>query len=154
MATTKRTPEERFWSKVNKTDACWLWTGAVAKDGYAQFMAGYRRTYVHRWSWEFAYGPIPDDLIVCHRCDTPLCVRPSHLFLGTHADNSQDASRKGRVRAQKITHCPKGHAYTSENTFMRKCGSGVQRSCRTCRNNADRARYAQRKASTAGERLR
>lgn len=50
----------------------------------------------HRFAWEITFGPVPAGMIVCHHCDTPACVNPSHLFLGTHEDNAQDRERKGR----------------------------------------------------------
>lgn len=86
----------RFWSKVDKSGDCWLWTAGKSK-GYGQFSPT-RRThiYAHRLSHELAYGTIPEGLKVCHRCDTPLCVRPDHLFLGTPADNVHDRMSKGR----------------------------------------------------------
>lgn len=98
---------DRFWSKVNKSDGCWLWTGSRAR-GYGQ-VVGPRNGgeqphwYTHRFAWEITHGAIPRGLCVCHHCDTPLCVRPDHLFLGTHQDNMQDAARKGRfgVRASR-----------------------------------------------------
>ena len=89
--------EERFWSKVEKTDTCWNWTGAKFNHGYGQFM---ERKLAHRVAWELANGPIPDGLCVLHRCDQPLCVRTDHLFLGTRADNNRDRSRKGRTARQ------------------------------------------------------
>lgn len=101
----------RFWGKVKKTESCWLWTASVTGSRsvrYGQFklprLAGARRqghVYPHRLSWELAYGPIPDGLGVCHKCDNPICVRPEHLFLGTQADNLQDASRKGRLHLSR-----------------------------------------------------
>lgn len=95
---------QRFWSKVNKSsipDECWLWTAATIGGGYGQIMGvvnGKRRpVYAHRVSWEMAFGPIPADLYVLHRCDVPLCVNPDHLFLGTQGDNLADARAKGRL---------------------------------------------------------
>jgi hypothetical protein len=91
------TPEE-FMAKVNKTDSCWLWTGAKAPPW------NYGRTgqlWAHRVSYELHVGPITEGLYVLHRCDNPPCVNPSHLFLGTAADNVQDMMAKGRHASQK-----------------------------------------------------
>lgn len=94
--------EQRFWPKVNKTESCWLWTGArhrrrVAEYGAVQ-MEDLRVERAHRASWIMHNGPIPDGMKVLHRCDTGLCVRPSHLFLGTQTDNIADMDAKGRRR--------------------------------------------------------
>lgn len=90
---------ERFWSKVNKTDSCWLWTAGRTIDGYGSIQESHtrRRLRAHRVAYELAYGPIPDGQQVCHHCDTPLCVRPDHLFLGTFIENMQDKIAKGRT---------------------------------------------------------
>jgi len=85
----------RFWAKVNKTASCWLWTGHRDRDGYGTFR-DVRHVRAHRWSWEQANGPIPRGLVLCHRCDTPSCVNPDHLFIGTIADNNRDMVAKGR----------------------------------------------------------
>lgn len=89
----------RFWSKVDTSGECWLWTGAT-NGRYGKIGRGGRGVSpasVHRVAYEMAYGPIPEGFAVCHRCDVPLCVRPDHLFLGTTSDNMQDAARKGRM---------------------------------------------------------
>ena len=91
----------RFWAKVHKTPTCWFWTGSALK-GYGQFTIkapGHpqRHVYAHRVVWEQTNGPITDNLYVLHKCDTPLCVRPDHLFLGTQAENLADARQKGRL---------------------------------------------------------
>ena len=89
---------ERFWRHVKKTESCWLWTGAKRPYGYGQLGRQDGGTQVaHRISWELHHGPIPDGMFVCHHCDNPPCVNPSHLFVGTASDNMQDCARKGRV---------------------------------------------------------
>lgn len=91
-----RTPEERFWQFVQKTDTCWLWTGATAPFGYGLFGVEGKAERAHRFSWEIHNGPIPEGLFVCHHCDVPACIRPDHLFLGTDMDNVHDMISKGR----------------------------------------------------------
>lgn len=94
---SRRTFEERFWSKVDKTDGCWEWTGTLHKPwNYGRIRYHGVDYYAHRVSWEIANGNITDGLLVCHRCDNPPCVRPDHLFLGTSKDNQQDMAAKGR----------------------------------------------------------
>lgn len=85
-----------FWEKVQKSDGCWLWIGSVhPRTGYGSFRMG-STSGAHRVSWVLEYGAIPDGLCVLHRCDVKRCVRPDHLFLGTHKDNTRDMLSKGR----------------------------------------------------------
>jgi hypothetical protein len=95
---------ERFWSHVHKTNTCWLWTGRTNPTrGYGRMYYNRHDTDTHRIAWELMHGPIPTDMVVCHRCDNPPCVNPDHLFLGTHADNVADKVAKGR-QAKGETH--------------------------------------------------
>jgi len=129
--------EERFWAKVEKTDDCWLWTGATFGDGYGNCS----RLRAHRVSWELANGPVPGGLCVLHHCDRPLCVRPRHLFLGTRKDNSDDKIAKGRHYWGHPS-CPQGHEMTAANTY--RCRSATptgKRRCRACLATASRRRY-------------
>jgi hypothetical protein len=87
--------EDRFWLKVRKTDSCWLWEGTRSR-GYGQFRMDRRGVLAHRLAWVFTNGSIPNGMFVCHHCDVKLCVNPSHLFIGTHADNMRDRNEKGR----------------------------------------------------------
>lgn len=98
---TDTSTERRFWDKVDKIPGgCWLWTASTRHKGYGAFV--YRRDgktvngRAHRYSYELHVGPIPDGLMVLHSCDTPACVNPSHLFLGTNTDNVRDMIAKDR----------------------------------------------------------
>ncbi len=100
MAYPARPVAERFWEKVDKSGDCWLWTASRQEAGYGRFVVtkGSSPVGAHRLSYELEVGPIPDGLQVLHRCDNPACVRPSHLFVGTQADNIEDMHAKGRWR--------------------------------------------------------
>jgi hypothetical protein len=117
------TPKDvaRFWKKVAKRGIsdCWLWTAGKQPAGYGQFHVGGRvggRPHgAHRIAWTHAFGPIPEGMHVCHRCDVPACVNPAHLFLGTHGDNMRDKVSKGRQA--------KGAAFDARKALMSR-GAG------------------------------
>ena len=100
--------EVRFWAKVNKNGPvprhrpelgpCWVWTGARSSDGYGSIRIDGRTLGVHRASFLAAGGELSAGPEVCHHCDNRPCVRPSHLFSGTHLDNVRDMHAKGRAR--------------------------------------------------------
>lgn len=93
-------PQIRFWRKVQKgqPDQCWLWTGGTQGSGYGQFYLAKREPIgAHRYSWMLHNGrDIPRGMHVMHSCDTPLCVNPAHLSVGSPRDNQVDKSMKGR----------------------------------------------------------
>lgn len=91
------TLEQRLWAKVEKGDDCWMWQGGKNHLGYGVIWNENQRLEgVHRVAYRLVLGPFPAELEVCHRCDSPSCVRPDHLFLGTHAENMSDMKAKAR----------------------------------------------------------
>ncbi len=153
---------ERFWASVNKDGPiqshcpnlgpCWVWTGRT-NNGYGYLsgqdtrLDGRGWEFAHRLSWIIEHGSIPVGLWVLHRCDTPPCIRPSHLFLGTSQENTADRVRKGRsarTNAEK-THCSKGHPFNEENTRWYR----GHRSCRICTKEYDTERTRQKQQRLA-----
>jgi hypothetical protein len=113
-ANKKKDVEERFWSKVQKTDTCWLWTGGLFDSGYGAFgISSGHNLYAHRYAYTLTNGPIPTGKIVCHTCDVNYapgdityrrCVRWDHLALGTWASNIQHAYDCGRLIPGPLPH--------------------------------------------------
>lgn len=125
---------------------CWLWSGALSDTGYGIFHFEGKLMGAHKASWVMRFGKIGSKIDVCHRCDTPSCVNPSHLFTGTRSDNMQDCISKGRKRFHqgygtmwetvrsvrsriKKKKCKRGHLLSGYNLVITTSGS---RSCREC----------------------
>lgn len=120
--------EHKFIPEPNT--GCWLWTASLCRDGYGNFYDGKRVIGAHRFSWQTYKGEIPEGLHILHKCDTPACVNPDHLSLGTHRDNMNDSLLKGRNFFASKTHCKRGHVLSGENLYVRPDGT---RDCYTCR---------------------
>jgi hypothetical protein len=85
-----------FWSKVEKTDNCWIWTAGKNHDGYGMFWLDGRNQKAHRVAYQLTKGSISEGLVLLHKCDNPFCVNPDHLTEGTRQENTQDMVNKGR----------------------------------------------------------
>lgn len=153
----------RFWAKVDvprDPEACWDWTGAVGAGGYGNYVVDGRReapvyANAHRVSWEDANGPVPDGLVLDHRCRRRLCVRPSHLEPVTQATNVARGRSAETLRGRAAdnaarTACIRGHPFAGDNLVITKAG---RRECRTCRRLRDakyRDRLRTRHSATGG----
>jgi len=117
-----------FHTKYTKqpNDGCWLWEASRNKDGYGLTSVQGASVSAHRASYEIHVGKIPDGICVLHTCDVPACVRPDHLFLGTHTDNMRDMYAKGRQPDQRGEGNP--NARLTENTVREiRAAPGKQR---------------------------
>jgi hypothetical protein len=98
------TNQERFDSLYTPepSTGCWLWTGAINRNGYGKTKVDRKDITAHRWSWILHRGAIPEGMHVLHRCDVPGCVNPAHLWIGSNLDNDKDKRQKGRHFVQPI----------------------------------------------------
>lgn len=116
---------------------CWEWRGDRNELGYGRITLkrkGLFKARVHRVMFERYFGPIPDGMIVRHKCDNPPCSNPDHLELGTMADNTRDMMERGRHHTSGLTECRAGHDLTDEANFrLAARGAGkTERVCLTC----------------------
>lgn len=111
---------KRFHLSFRVTPGCWLWEASGRGKGYGSIYYNNKVEQAHRVSYIVHCGPIPDGMRVLHKCDTPACVNPDHLFLGTQNDNVQDAKVKGRMRGLKGDRSPKAKLKPSDIVFIKQ----------------------------------
>ena len=122
---------ERFWDKIelsdHNDDQCWYWTSSINKKGYGNMWKDGTSQIVHRISYELFRGKIPKGLQIDHLCRNRSCVNPQHLEPVTLTENIRrsDVGRNMRIK----THCPQGHEYNKDNTYINTLGS---RMCKLC----------------------
>jgi hypothetical protein len=116
--------KERLLSKIEKNEhGCWIWTGAI-RNGYGCLKVNRKTIDAHRLSYKVFKGPIKEGLLVCHTCDTPSCINPDHLFIGTPKDNFNDALKKGRIKYnknKKLLKHPSISAYNKRDCRCKEC---------------------------------
>jgi len=137
-------PEARFWSKVEKTDSCWMWTAQISVAGYGKFYFEGSPWLAHRFSYQFFVGPIPEGLTIDHVCHSNSdceegslclhrrCVNPDHLEPVTQEENV--ARMNGTPGPAEKIHCLRGHPLSGNNLIIRGRGNNgkLRRECRTC----------------------
>jgi hypothetical protein len=126
---------EKFWSRVNKTEKCWLWQGCLT-NGYGKICSKKKAIRAHRFAFEQLKGPIPKGMQLDHLCRVRNCVRPDHLEIVTGAENSRRGVGFAGINAQR-KYCKSGHQFTEKNTYRNPTNG--QRTCRACHKKRNKA---------------
>lgn len=134
----------RLWKRVDVTvDGCWTWTGGGNGIGHGKIHTPNGRKYVHRLTYEAAYGPIPEGLEIDHLCRNRGCVRPDHLEAVTHEENVRRGDSGKWITAK--THCPQGHPYAGDNLRVDSLGRRLCVTCTRITRNKYNVKYRARK---------
>lgn len=128
---------ERFWSKVNKTDTCWLWTACITPNGYGLFKYKGKVERAHRIAYQVDKGDIPKGLVIDHLCRIKHCVNPDHLEAVTQRENVLRGESLAAINARK-THCKRGDKLSGDNLYLDFKG---KRYCRICKKAASIKSY-------------
>jgi hypothetical protein len=134
------TREGRFWSKIDASGDCWLWTGSRANTGYGTFNGA---SNAHRYAWQLLVGPIPEGYHLDHLCRNPPCVNPDHLEPVTPRENHS----RSPIHHISKKYCKNGHLFSETNTYIRR--DTGHRLCKAC----CRIREARRRAAQQAERV-
>lgn len=126
---------------------CWLWGACSGPQGYGKFSLSGKYIAAHRYSFLVSKGFLYDDKMILHKCDTPACVNPDHLYLGDIIENTRDCINRKRRHEQKMTHCKQGHELSMDNLIIKKdkrLKKGYRKRCKAC----DRKYWNKRKVQT------
>ncbi len=139
LKATSKTPEDKFEERYipEPNSGCWLWLGTLDGKGYGVLSVNRRNVYAHRFSYVKKYGPIPKGKELDHKCRNTYCCNPDHVEAVTHRENMLRSEITLGGRHIRRTHCPKGHEYSKENTYIDPLNT---RFCKICRRAFDKKR--------------
>jgi hypothetical protein len=149
----ERTEQGRFLAKFLVDDGCWEWQASRMKGPGTPTYGFFGKSHgpvvlAHRYSYEMFVGPIPESMQVRHTCDNRTCVNPSHLELGSHQDNMDDRTKRGRHHNANKTHCIHGHDFETNTRWNH---NGTKRDCEICYQNRLSVRREARRVARAGK---
>ena len=127
--------KKRIEKKISRVpeSGCWIWTGSSDKYGRIRFGTKWKKA--HKISYMCYKGPVPDGVLVLHKCDVKLCVNPDHLYLGDMKDNARDTVDRGLNHEANKTYCKRGHPLFGKNLHQ----TSKQRVCKACVNLSQKA---------------